>query len=63
MTTMVIGVLWSMVGLGLILAHTRGTFSVGVHQVLGLLCLGMVVLQPTMGFLRPDNKPTVRYVS
>ena len=57
-TCMVIGVLWSLLGLGLVLTHTRGVFSVGVHQILGIVCLALGVLQVTVGFLRPNNQPT-----
>ncbi len=57
-TCMVIGVLWSLLGLGLVLTHTRGVFSVGVHQILGMVCLTLGVLQVAAGFLRPNNQPT-----
>ena len=60
-TLMLTGVLWSMIGLGLVLTHTGGVFSIGFHQILGITCLGLTLIQPLVGFFRPKNTPTTRY--
>ena len=58
---MIIGVLWALVGLGMVLGHTGGVFSVGYHQIIGITCLALAVVQPVVGFLRPHSQPvTVR---
>ena len=58
---MVIGVLWSLVGLALILGHTRGKFEVGGHQLTGVTCISLGVIQPFVALFRPPKQPTVKY--
>ena len=58
---MLIGALWALVGLGMIIGHTGVTFTVGIHQMFGITCLFLVVVQPLIAFLRPRAQPfTVR---
>ncbi len=57
---MVFGVLCGLSGLGLVLAHTSGGFTVGYHQVVGVVCLSLTVVQPLVGLLRPAIEPTLR---
>ena len=32
----------------------------GVHQLVGIVCISLVVLQPVYGFLRPENGPSLK---
>lgn len=60
MTMMVLSVAATLCGLGLILWHTGGKLTEGVHQYIGLVCIGLAVLQPAYGFLRPPLGNTTR---
>ena len=57
---MVFGVLFGLTGFGLILGHTGGEFTVGFHQVVGVVCLSLSVVQPLVGCIRPSVGTTVR---
>ncbi len=57
---MVFGLLCGLSGLGLVLGHTRGGFTVGYHQVVGVVCLSLTVVQPLLALLRPAAGPTLR---
>ena len=57
---MVIGILWALIGFGMVLGHTGGVFSIGLHQLVGIACLSMIVVQPIVGFLRPPVEKTIR---
>ncbi len=60
MTMMVFALLCGGAGLGLILAHTGGTFSIGYHQIVGSVCLSLSFLQPLVAIIRPIPGPTTR---
>ena len=60
MTMMLFGVLCGLAGLGLILGHTGGSFTVGYHQMVGVVCLSLSVVQPLLGIVRPAVGPTLR---
>ncbi len=59
-TMMLFGVLCGLAGLGLILGHTGGSFTVGYHQMVGVVCLSLSVVQPLLGIVRPAVGPTLR---
>ncbi len=61
-TMMLFGVLCGLAGLGLILGHTGGSFTVGYHQMVGVVCLSLSVVQPLLGIVRPAVGPTLRWV-
>ena len=57
---MVFAVMCGLTGLGLILGHTSGRFTVGYHQIVGVVCLGLSVIQPLVGIIRPAVGPTLK---
>ena len=57
---MVIGILWALIGFGMVLGHTGGVFSIGLHQLVGITCLSLIVIQPIVAFLRPPVQKTIR---
>jgi len=59
-TVVILGVFWSLVGLLMVLWHTKLTFEPGVHQVVGVVLLFLVVVQPTMGCFRPPKSSYIR---
>lgn len=59
---MVFGVIFGLTGFGLILGHTEGEFNVGFHQIVGVVCLSLSVVQPLIGCIRPPVGTTVRSV-
>ncbi len=59
-TIVILGVFWSLVGLLLVLWHTKMTFEADFHQIVGVVLLALVVAQPTMGCFRPPKGNTIR---
>ncbi|CAI8013606.1 Ferric-chelate reductase 1, partial [Geodia barretti] len=42
-----------LLGLGAVLGHTGGKFTAGLHQIAGIICITLLLLQALCGYLRP----------
>lgn len=60
MIMMITGAIGMLSGLGFVLGHTGGDFSVGPHQIIGIITIGLAVTQVVIAAFRPHKGPSLQ---